>query len=211
MSDPSPTKPNGGVHLEIASNTNYSTGPSSGNPTKVAPPDLANGMMPGAVATAEEINYSLALHTAWLKWAELAIDARYFYSMQLFHTFTLDSTPTIVEFPGTDGDLFVNGRMEVLGLMLWSSDHASNDKHVKVYSVDLATLVETELTTLALTLATPDKVVAANREFTADDTAGALAVGTGAAPAETFLRVKVSQSAPNGQLCYVALRLGVLP
>lgn len=49
--------------MGIASNTNYAApvvSPDLGNPTKVAPADLANGFVPGQPVAAEHINYCLS-------------------------------------------------------------------------------------------------------------------------------------------------------
>lgn len=60
------TKP--GSSFTLATNANYSVGERVGSPTKIAPPDAANGFIPGEGVTAEDLNYCLAILGDWSVW-----------------------------------------------------------------------------------------------------------------------------------------------
>ena len=59
-----PTKPV--AAFTFATNTNYSTGPAVGLPTKIPAPDLANGFIPGQGIAAEHVNTPLNVTGLWL-------------------------------------------------------------------------------------------------------------------------------------------------
>jgi hypothetical protein len=52
--------------LNFATSTNFTLGPFIGSPTKVVPPDLTNGFVPGEGVGAAHQNY---LHNLWADWA----------------------------------------------------------------------------------------------------------------------------------------------
>lgn len=58
------------VPVLIATGTNFTSGPYSGSPTKVAPPATGDGYVPGTVITAEHHNYVAHWSSAWLSWVD---------------------------------------------------------------------------------------------------------------------------------------------
>lgn len=62
-----PTKP--AASFSLATATNYTSGPQIGNPTKVVPADLANGLIPGEGIPAAWFNYMLAIAGDWSAWS----------------------------------------------------------------------------------------------------------------------------------------------